>query len=57
MQTIAVHQESSALILGIPDFGGGLYAHDKGADHPTPPAPDRGDKPKPQPDPVPGKKK
>jgi hypothetical protein len=60
MQTITVHQEPSAVVLGMPDFVPGLYAHDKGADHPTPPAPDRGQtgtKPKPEPDPNTEKKK
>jgi len=55
MQTIIAHQEPSAILPGMPD-GPGFYAHDKGADHPTPPAPDRG-KPTPQPAPEPAKKK
>ena len=41
MQTIAVQQEPSAVVLGISDFGPKLYADDPGTDHPTPPAPDR----------------
>jgi hypothetical protein len=55
MQTITVHQEPSAVVLGMPDFGPGLYAHDKGVDHPTPPAPDprkTGSKPPPAPAPT-----
>lgn len=59
MQTIAVHQEPSAVVLGISDFGPKLYATDPGVDHPTPPAPDprkTGNKPPPAPDPKTGKK-
>ena len=56
MQTIATYQEPSAMLPGMPGFASGFYAHDKGADHPTPPAPDRG-KPTPQPAPAPAKKK
>lgn len=56
MQTIATYPQPSETLPGMPDFGPGFYAHDKGADHPTPPAPDRG-KPAPKPAPEPAKKK
>jgi hypothetical protein len=57
MQTIAMHQEPSALVLGMPAFGGKLYATQPGVDHPTPPAPDRGGKKKPKVAPKKKKKK
>jgi hypothetical protein len=57
MQTIAMHQEPSALVLGMPAFGGKLYATQPGVDHPTPPAPDRGGKKKPKAAPKKKKKK
>lgn len=41
MQTIAMYQEPSAVVQGIPVFGHTFYADDPGVDHPTPPAPDR----------------
>lgn len=48
MQTIAMNQGASAMVLGMPPFGGKLYATQPGVDHPTPPAPDRGGKKKPK---------
>jgi hypothetical protein len=57
MQTIAMHQEPSVMVLGIPAFGGKLYATQPGVDHPTPPAPDRGGKKKPKAAPKKKKKK
>ena len=61
MQTI-VHQEPSAVLSGMSTFGPTLYATDPGVDHPTPPAPDRGQtggkaKPKRKPAPKAKKKK
>ena len=57
MQTIAMHQEPSAMVLGMPAFGGKLYATQPGVDHPTPPAPDRGKGGKAKPKAAPKKKK
>jgi hypothetical protein len=48
MQTITVHPEPSAVVPGMLAFGPTLYAANTGADHPTPPAPDRGSKAKPK---------
>jgi hypothetical protein len=49
VQIIAVQQAPSPVVLGMPAYRSKLYAVDKGVDHPTPPAPDRGSKAKPKP--------
>jgi len=58
MQTISVHQEPITVVPRMFSFEPKLYATDKGIDHPTPPAPDRGSgKAKPKPAKKSGKKK
>ena len=57
MQTIAVQQEPSAVVLGISDFGPKLYADDPGTDHPAPDRNKSGGKAKAKKKPAPKAKK
>lgn len=60
MQSPALHLGQNAVVMDVLSYDPKLYADQPGADHPTPPAPDRGksgSKPKPKPAPKTNKKK